>query len=122
MNAYSTLLNTPLYRSPTLVPLVDNETYEPLKAAAVLAGHGNTWVQIQDDLTRHESDFSELEAWFNSLPGRLLPLQRLRLHDILLGCARTGSRLEAQEQGKEVRRILDGTVGGAVVGFPVPPG
>ena len=75
----------------------------------------------QDDLTGHESGFFELEEWFKSLPGRRLPLHRLRLHDILLWCDTTGSRFEAQEQGEDVRRILEGSIGGAVVGFPTAP-
>lgn len=107
------------HKRPLLVPLLDNETLRPIKAAAEAAGHGNTWVQIHDDLTHQKLLFGELESWFNSLPGHRLPLHRLRIHDVLLWCHVAGERNDAARAGRDdVLPILNGVREGVVVGFP----
>lgn len=105
------------HKRPSLVPLIDNETAGSLERAATRSGHGNTWVQIHDDLSRHQAEFSDLEAWFQRLPGHRVPLLRLRLHDILLWCHVKGEREEAEEKGNEALAILRGEASGRVTGF-----
>jgi Family of unknown function (DUF6308) len=106
------------HKRPKLVPLLDGQTV-PLQEAATRRARGNTWVQIHDDVVEHMSHFTELEEWFAALPGRRMPLFRLRLHDILLWCDVTGDREDAAKAGKSVLEILEGAVDGRVVGFPL---
>jgi hypothetical protein len=104
------------HKRPRVVPLIDGRTQPCLEAAG---GRGNEWLQIHDDLTSNEEAFTQLEDWFNALPGARLPIFRLRMHDILLWCDRSeDDRAQAEQEGKRVRRILDGQEQGIVVGFP----
>jgi hypothetical protein len=66
---------------PHLFPLIDNKTIDVL-------GRDHAWVTILEDLQREEESFDALEVWFEGIAGKRgeLPLNRLRLYDILLWC------------------------------------
>ncbi|MDA8311088.1 MAG: DUF6308 family protein [Actinomycetota bacterium] len=66
-------------KRPSYFPLLDGNT--------VLAyDRGRAWSGIWQDLNDHPDQFESLECWFSKLPQTRsgVPLERLRIHDILL--------------------------------------
>lgn len=92
------------HRLPHLVPLLDNETAPRLGTQARSRGLTSAWAQIHEDLALQASEFADLEDWFQkeATSRSLVPLTRLRLHDILLWCAVTGKRERAEALGRSV--------------------
>ena len=85
------------HKRPAQFPLLDSMTAACYPKAAA-------WSGICEELQRHESEFVELERWFEALAHEHTgtALTRLRLHDILLWTARTGQDRQAAECGRKV--------------------
>ena len=75
------------HKRPWLFPLLDSKTLDAFPS-------GQSWLTIYDDLDTQSVAFTELEDWAREettkrgLPSRT----RLRIHDILLWCERSGDR------------------------------
>lgn len=92
------------HKRPDFIPLVDNKTLELLPERKV-------WITIHADL--RQKGFEEMESWFKDLihdrgEVGLVPLSRVRIHDILLWGSRGRQRKELIEAGKRFLRSKPG--------------
>jgi hypothetical protein len=73
------------HKCPDLFPLIDNKTAPGLKRAIDSPDEG-LWAVVHRELSENEVQFSALEQAFATLVNGKddVPLQRLRLHDVLL--------------------------------------
>jgi Family of unknown function (DUF6308) len=73
------------HKRPTLFPLLDRKTADPLRAAGQPLGQ-NAWQVIWTDIDSSRAEFKELRVWFAGLAAERASqsLGLLRIHDILL--------------------------------------
>lgn len=88
------------HKKPSVFPLIDNLTLPSLE----ISGAGTAWAQIHSDLTSQADAWSYLEAEFAAVAGSRgdVPLQRLRLHDILLWTRCDEHFDDAREEGESI--------------------
>jgi hypothetical protein len=82
------------HKRPSVFPLLDRVTEGAYP-------RGKAWVHIQRELAGQKEPFDDLEEWFGEFAKAHhgVPLTRLRLHDILLWCHRSGESAGAAELG-----------------------
>ncbi|MGI9032516.1 MAG: DUF6308 family protein [Acidimicrobiales bacterium] len=85
------------HKRPRLCPLLDGKTVPYYR-------DGHPWAGIHRELTAHEAEFRDLEAWFAERADARggVGLSRLRLHDILLWCHATKNRTPCDALGREL--------------------
>lgn len=90
------------HKRPRLFPLIDRQTLPRLKAQ-VQPGAGLYWAVIHRELTSNAEQFAALEASLATLLNQPddAPLERLRLHDILLWLTATSKWDRAGRGGRE---------------------
>lgn len=95
------------HKRPALFPLIDNLTAPKLRQVVDRDQEaGDLWSQVHREIAAQESEFEELERWFDATrktlekPGPALT--RLRLHDILLWCKAVGDDGLAADAGREL--------------------
>jgi hypothetical protein len=73
------------HKRPLLVPLLDNETVQPIAVAARDRGCGQ-WQLIHDEIHAHADHFKDLADQFDERARTIdgVSLSWLRLHDILV--------------------------------------
>jgi hypothetical protein len=88
------------HKRPDLFPMVDNRTWFRLATQPDFAA-GGSWGVIHAELTANADQFAALETTFAELVNGAVdvPLQRLRLHDILLWLVATRNWEHAVAQG-----------------------
>jgi hypothetical protein len=90
------------HKCPDLFPLIDNKTAPSLKGAIASPDEG-LWAVVHRELRENKVQFSALEQAFATLVNDKndVPLQRLRLHDILLWLIATKKWERAVTAGRQ---------------------
>jgi hypothetical protein len=102
------------HKQPALFPLIDNRTGPLLDVHADSSTVGR-WAVVHRELTTNRTQFAALERTVNVLldgPNDV-PLNRLRLHDVLLWLVATGNFGLAESRGRACEEwcCYSGTVG-----------
>jgi hypothetical protein len=96
------------HKRPKQFPLLDNRTAAHLRNRCAGEPESPLWDMVLQDLHRNGGAFGQLEDRFaKAISGhrqseKLVPLFRLRMHDILIWCdSRESSRDETMKVGRE---------------------